>query len=1526
MRQEDEAVKRAGLLAVVLGLWLALAAPLASAVEVAHAPEGSFDGAGTPGGPFQAIFGVDVDNSGGPGDGAVWVADLRVDEEAEALLGMVFELDEEGVYAGTTLDGSETPDGSFGFFEQEGSLIAADPIAVDGSSGPNGGDIYVADLAHGVVNRFDEDGSYVCQVTGRAVPSASECGGLAGSATPAGGISPTAVAVDAASGDLYVADGAHAVVDVFDSSGHFVRQIADSHLTLPGAMAIDSSGTLYVADGSVFGGGSVVKLDAAGSFVSVLDEAAAVGVAVDPANEHVYVSHLTPEGIAEFDAAGNPLGSFGSGEPPYMGLAVNRSTGRLYAATFPFQGPAVDMFSPVTGVPAVEAAAPSAVTDTTATLSGQVDPDGLGDVVSCRFEYGTDGGFQHSVPCTPAAPYSSPTAVTAAVSGLSPATAYEFRLAAANGGVAPYTRGVFNRTPAQTFRTTGPPSVGEESVGDLEKTSATLRASVNPNGFDTEYRFQIVDQASFEADGYDSPATRSTVPVPIGDGVDPVPVAQPVDDLEVGTTYHFRAVAENAHGVTFGGDRQFTTEPVAVIARQWAYARVSAATVEADVNPLGLESGCLVQYVDDASFLASGFAQAKTAPCASGPGSGTDDATVAAEIEGLEIDTEYRFRFIVTNASGILIGEDATFSTFGIESFSVELFDEEGNPYTQAGGHPYVKVISYRFNHTTVPTGNGSTGSLSGFIKDLIAEEAPGETAASLEKTPACPGHAAEELRCPPETQVGEVKVEFLNGAGISKQTKPIFNITPPEGVANRYATVDPFFPSDSEIRSGGDYGMTIGNFDVTEDAGIVGVTSTIWGIPSDHNGGGGPRSVTLRNPTSCRGPRTTRVRADSWQAPGRFSAASTQLPPVTGCDELEFHPSIEWQPTTKVADSPTGLHVDIHQDQRGDPDELDYADLRNVQIQPSDGVLLNPAGAAGLGVCSPAQIGLDREGPANCPEDSKIGKVQIVTPLVDEPLRGGIYMATPHDNPFDSMFAIYLAVDDADTGVAVKLPGQISTEGEAGGISASFSDNPELPVEDFVLDFFGGPHAVLRTALRCGTYETEALLTPWSAPQSGPPARRTDSFELSTGPGGGPCPASEAAAPHQPRFRAGTLSTVAGAYSPFVMHLERQDGTQRIAALSLTPPPGLLGRLTGISRCAEEALARAEGRTGAEERANPSCPADSRVGGVVVGAGAGPDPLEVAGEVYLGGPYKGAPISLAVVVPAVAGPFDLGTVVVRTPLLVNLETGQIGVQSDPIPSVLGGVSLDVRSITLKLDRPDFTLNPTNCDPLATRLSVPSLAGQSLLTEDPFQVFGCGKLRFAPKIGMRLLGSHRRRGHPALRTVLTLPKGNANIARMTVTLPPTQFLDNAHLRGICTRPQFAERTCPVDTAYGYARAWSPLLPKPLEGPVYMRSSTQRLPNLVAELNGEVRIAVAGHVGSADGGIRVNVEDLPDAAVSRFVMQMQGGERGLLQNSIDLCRRPQRATVEMEAQSGKVVVRHPRLRVGCPRPKAARPEP
>lgn len=1492
----------------------------ARAAHVSHAPEGSFDGTGAPSGPFQYVFGVETDNSGGPGDGDVYVADVR--EEGERLTTVIEKFDEEGAYAGVSIDGSDSPQGSISFVDTSAFVFATDGIAVDDAVGPNRGDVYVADLGHHVVDRYDESGHYLCQITGTATPSTSECNGLGGSLTPAGGFTPTGLAVDASTGTLYVADFDHNVIDKFSSSGAYIGQISDPHVQGPSGVSLDSTGAIYVLNGNLFFREEGVKLHPDGTFDRELSSEPVFGLGLDPGNDDVYLAKGGFENrrIDVTDPAGNTLATFvPTTEEIYLSLAVSAATGRLYAGGLDFNGihSTVDLFSPDTIVPDVSTEAPTAVAETTATLHAKVTPDpGGGEVVSCRFEYGPTSSYHQSAPCSPPPPYASPTAVSADVSGLSPSTTYHYRVAAANAAVPPYSRGVPAHSEDTSFSTIGPPTIEEESSGEIERTFASLGAKIDPHGFETEFRFEYVDAADFaKQGGFAGPATRSTPFSQLGAALKPLSVSQGIAGLELDTTYHYRAVAVNERGKGVGPDQTFRTRPVAAIEAQWAYAHLEDARVEARINPLGFDTTCVVQYVADSTFQSSGYADARTVPCLAGLGAGGKDVTARADLEGLQFDAKYHFRFVTTNKSGTAAGEDETFSTFGIDSFSVEVVDENGQPYTQAGGHPYEKIIHYGFNHTFVPTAFGSAGSLDAFIRDVITEQPPGQSSVREEPTKKCPGYKAEEQSCGQESRVGTLTIEYLDGAGVETTTKPLYDIVPPRGVASRYATTGPYTASDTSVRTGDDYGVTTKGLNISEEARTVGLTIVIWGIPAEHVPKGNPSAI-LRNPTSCTGPQTARVRVDTWEEPGLFATASTQLPAVTGCDRLEFHPGFRWQPTSTVADSPSGLHVDIHQDQSTAPHALAFADLKDVAIDPGAGLVFNPAGAAGLVGCSSAQFGFHRETPADCPEAAKIGTVEIDTPLVDHPLLGGIYLATPHDNPFDSMFAIYLAVSDGKSGVVIKLAGKIRADSGNGQLTADFSENPPLPVEDFKLDFFGGPQSVLRTPLECGHYVTGSTLTPWSAPQSGPPVHASDSYEISSAPGGGDCAASEAEAPFKPEFRAGVLSPKAGAHSPFVIRLHRDDGSQPIARLSVEPPPGLLGHLAGLPRCPDAAIAAAAARSGTEEQAAPSCPAGSAVGDVVVGAGAGPAPYHVDGKVYLGGPYKGAPLSLAVIVPVVAGPFDLGTVAVRTPLRIDLESGRVGVKTDAIPTILEGVPLEIRTIEVKLNRPGFTVNPTNCGATATNATVESPAGRSLQLSAPFQVEGCRRLPFAPRVGLRLLGKSARRAHPALRAELTMPEGGANVASVGVSMPPTQFLDSGNIQGICTREQFEREACPANSVYGYARAWSPLLDQPIGGPVYMRSSSSGLPDLVADLNGEFRIALVGRISSRRRSIGAQIAGLPDVPVSKFVMTIFGGPKGLLQNSVDVCAHRGRGRIEMKGQNGKTAVLRPLLRARC----------
>jgi hypothetical protein len=671
--------------------------------------------------------------------------------------------------------------------------------------------------------------------------------------------------------------------------------------------------------------------------------------------------------------------------------------------------------------------------------------------------------------------------------------------------------------------------------------------------------------------------------------------------------------------------------------------------------------------------------------------------------------------------------------------------------------------------------------------------------------------------------------------------------------------------------------------------------------------------------------PGQSRFGLTSWQ---EHSDGPRFSPPVeaTGCDQLEFDPKIDVKPTTNLADAPTGLEFEMRIPQNEDVNGLATAHLRDAVVKLPEGMTINPPSAEGLGACSMAQVGIGADAvpngnPVSCPDASKLGTLEAESPAVDHPLKGEVFLAKQGDNPFGSLIALYLVIEDPETGLLVKLPGRVDPDPQTGQLTATFNNNPQLPVEGLRLKFFEGPHAALKTPSACGAHETTGTLTPWSAPEA-PSAPVSSFFELTGGPSGGGCLPTGGAAPNTPSFEAGTLDPTAKAFTPFVLKLARADGTQPLVAVDTTLPRGLTARLAGTIYCPDAALAAAAGKAGKAEQAQPSCPASSHVGVVNVGAGAGSTPLNVQGQAYLAGPYKGAPLSMAIVTPAVAGPFDLGTVVVRTALYVDPVTTQVRAVSDEVPRILQGIPLNIRSIALRMDRPQFTLNPTSCNPMSVDGSALSAFGQSAPLSSPFQVGECGLLGFKPKLAIRFSGAPPRRGgYPKLTATLRMPAGGANIARAQVTMPKTEFLENAHIRTICTRVQYTAEACPPASVYGYAKAWSPLLDQPLEGPVYLRSSDNKLPDLVASLDGQIHVDLVGRITSSNARIRNTFDLVPDAPVSKFVLTMQGGKKGLLVNSTNLCKAKPRASLQFDAQNGKVADSSPLVKVaGCGKKK------
>jgi hypothetical protein len=717
-----------------------------------------------------------------------------------------------------------------------------------------------------------------------------------------------------------------------------------------------------------------------------------------------------------------------------------------------------------------------------------------------------------------------------------------------------------------------------------------------------------------------------------------------------------------------------------------------------------------------------------------------------------------------------------------------------------------------------------------------------------------------------------------------------------------------------------------------------------------------------LTNPVHCTGtPEVSRLAASTWGAPDVFSEESYESADldgneatISGCSAVQFKPTIAAKPTTNLTDSPSGLDFTLHQPQDLDKTHTATGQLKDASVTLPAGMSVNPSQADGLAGCSPAQIGMITavgESPAHfskqpnsCPDAAKLGTVEVTTPLLaqrnekhelvtdpetgrplPEPLHGSVYLAEPYQNPFGSLLAIYLAVEDPKTGTVAKLAGRIEPDPASGQLTTVFTENPQLPLEDIKLHLFGGARGSLITPPSCGPHTTTTSLVPWSAPET-PTATPSDTFAAASAPAG-PCAASASQLPNSPSLTAGTLTPLAGAYSPFVLKISREDGTQRLTGIDTMLPPGLSGKLAGIGQCTEAQIAAARAREhpreGSAERGQPSCPASAEVGTVVVGAGAGPTPFYTSGHAYLAGPYKGAPVSLAVIVPAIAGPFDLGTVVSRVALHVEPESARIHAVSDPLPQIIEGIPLDLRSVALKMDRPQFTLNPTSCDPMAITGAASAPFGPAAALSVPFQVGGCSALPFKPKLSLRLKGSVKRSSNPRLIANLTARPGEANVARAQVKLPHPVFLDQSHIRTVCTRVQFAADQCPAGSVYGKVQARTPLLDQPLSGSVYLRSSSHQLPDLVAKLRGPdslpIEIDLVGKTDAVKGALRNTFEAVPDAPVSSFRLELFGGKRGLVEMSEGFCSQ-RRATVNLDAQNGKTHDTRPVVAAKCPKHK------
>lgn len=873
--------------------------------------------------------------------------------------------------------------------------------------------------------------------------------------------------------------------------------------------------------------------------------------------------------------------------------------------------------------------------------------------------------------------------------------------------------------------------------------------------------------------------------------------------------------------------------------------------------------------------------------------------------------------------------------SFGVAAFDGTVLDAFGEPYRQAGGHPFAATVSLDFNTTTNP--HPLKGRLWPVepVKDVLVDLPPGlvgdpTAAETCTADELAAGGLLARTECPPSSQVGTalVRLNAVNGRSVFGPL-PVFNMVPPPDVPARFGfnVSGTVVTLDGALRSDGDYGLSVRVRDVPQGLAIAGTTLTFWGVPADPvhdreracpgqlapwqpNGrscqSGGARKAFLRNPTSCTPDDVglpVDVALDSWVRPGAFERARfvSHLPKgypwgpadwgreagTTGCEAVPFQPGLAVRPASRAAGVPSGFVFELTLPQSDRPEPVGQADVWRAVVRLPAGVRVNPSAADGLAGCAVGQVALGSLAEPSCPDGSRVGEVTIVTPLLDAPLEGSIYLASPQVNPFGSLLAVYVVA--RGPGLIVKLAGRVESDPLSGQLTAVFDELPQLPFSSVRFAFEGGPRAVLVNPPACGSYVAEGELVSWS----GAVRAVGSSFAVEEGCFGA------GARPFAVGFAAGVESPVAGGSSPFHLRVTREDGDEELRRVTLRLPRGLLGRLADVVLCS------------AGDASAGTCPDGSLIGHVVAGAGAGPLPFWVrGGRVYVTGPYGGAPFGLSVVVPAVAGPFDLGLVVVRAAVFVDRRSAALRAVTEPLPAVLQGIPLQLRDVRVAVDRPGFMVLPTGCGEKQVRGVVESVAGRMVGVGTRFQVGDCGALRFRPRLRL-FVGS---RGHTRVRSstpltaVLTQAPGEAGIGRVTVTLPKGVSAQLPVIEDACSPEEFAGGRCEV-ARVGTAVAVTPLLRGPLRGGAYLvRRPGQPLPDLVVALRGQVSVDLVGRV-AIPGGTRLSATfgTVPDVPIRRFVLRFHAGPRGVVGLGRGLCGSgaPLAARVRMESQAGPV---------------------
>jgi hypothetical protein len=939
-----------------------------------------------------------------------------------------------------------------------------------------------------------------------------------------------------------------------------------------------------------------------------------------------------------------------------------------------------------------------------------------------------------------------------------------------------------------------------------------------------------------------------------------------------------------------------------------------------------------------------------------------------------------------TNSSNAI---NAAPAQFGIAGLAFELDGVNGASDALAGDHPYGVTTTIDLNNVLIESGEraGETNVAQdakdvavelplGFVGDPLAAERCPEI--DLTDSEGTLSSSAYRTTCPSASMVGTMTLVIQ---GTHFPPRPVYNVVPEHGYPAELGVNagigQPIFLYASVVRDASGYRLRVATPGVISSTGdeVEGVRLTVFGDPGVVNGAGSTAAF-VTNPTRCATePLNVSAYVTSWEG-GSAYKEETAYPELTGCDLLQgaaaFDPSIAVEPETTQADTPSGYTVDLKLPQAPDAfGALATPELKDATVMLPAGVSISPSVASGpdaLGACqavgeeginigsdkvapdgedegdleatefgeghpggnsSPYDDGLWHTAPGHCPQSSRLGEVEVRTPVLAEPLHGHVYLAAPPcggsgqpectEKAAEEGKVYGLYVEVAGSGVIVKLDGSVEAGGygahsretglQPGQLRTRFEENPQFPLEELKLTFPGGQRAALANPQTCGTATTTSELEPWSAPASGPNATPSSLFVVSGC--GDPMP-------FKPGFDAGTVTQIAGGYSPFVLQLTRQDGEQDLSGLEATLPEGLLAKLAGVPECGE-----AQANAG-------TCPEGSQIGTVTATDGAGSEPLVETGKIYLTGPYNNGPYGDVAVIPAVAGPFNLGDVIVRGSLRIDPSTARASIVSDPFPTLVDGVPVRVRSVDVEVNRPGFTFNPTDCDSQSVTATVTAAQGASAAVSIPFAVTGCARLPFKPSFKVSTRAKTSRVDGASLVVKVAQKAGEANIHRVHLAFPKALPARLATLRGACTEAQFAANPsgCPAGSVIGTGTAVTPILSAPLSGPAYLVShGGAAYPDVVFVLQGDdLRIDLTGVTDIKKGIAYSTFETVPDAPVSSFEAVLPEGPHAIFGANLpakakgSFCGRTPTIATTLEGQNGGVLSQSTKIKVtgSCPK--------